>query len=439
VTQNVAGLQPCDRRRIKVLRHIVLFLALGVSLRADNWPQWRGPSLNGVSAEKSLPTRWSKTENVTWKLDLPAWSGSTPIVWGDRVFLSVAEDLRQQNGDNLFLWCIDRGKGTVLWRRPLGSGNHQEQKQNMSSPSPVTDGRRVWVMTGTGILKAFDFTGKELWARDIQRDYGRFGLNWGYGSSPLLHGDALFVQVLHGMRTRDPSYVLRIDANTGKTIWRIERPTPARFESPDAYTTPALLTYGSTTEIVITGGDVVTGHDPATGKELWRANGLNPYNDGSYRIVASPVVHGDLIVAPTRERPMLALKAGGRGDVTRSHVLWSFNYGPDVPTPVTDGTYVYVINDRGIMWCLDARSGKEIYGRQRLRPSTYSASPVLADGKIYVTNEDGLTSVVNAGPTFKVLAENDFDDYVLSSPAISDGQIFIRTAKFLYCLGKLSR
>ena len=424
-----------------ILRHIVVVVALSatVSLHAENWPQWRGPSLNGVSAERSLPIRWSKTENVTWKLDLPAWSGSTPIVWGDHVFLSVAEDLRQQNGDNLFLWCIDRGKGTVLWRRPLGSGNHQEQKQNMSSPSPVTDGRRVWVMTGTGILKAFDFTGKELWARDIQRDYGRFGLNWGYGSSPLLHGDALFVQVLHGMRTRDPSYVLRIDANTGKTIWRIERPTPARFESPDAYTTPALLTYGSTTEIVITGGDVVTGHDPATGKELWRANGLNPYNDGSHRIVASPVVHGDLIVAPTRERPMLALKAGGRGDVTRSHVLWSFNYGPDVPTPVTDGTYVYVINDRGIMWCLDARSGKEIYGRQRLRPSTYSASPVLADGKIYVTNEDGLTSVVNAGPTFKVVAENDFDDYVLSSPAISDGQIFIRTAKYLYCVGKLSR
>jgi outer membrane protein assembly factor BamB len=238
------------------------------------------------------------------------------------------------------------------------------------------------------------------------------------------------------MRTDDPSYLLRIDAASGKTLWRVERPTQARFESPDAYTTPALLKYGTTTEIVVTGGDAVTGHDPATGKELWRANGLNPYNDGSYRIVASPVVHGDLIVAPSRERPMLALKAGGRGDISRSHVLWSFNYGPDVPTPVTDGAYVYVVNDRGIMWCLDARSGKEIYGRQRLRPSTYSGSPVLADGKIYITNEDGLTSVVKAGPAFQVLAENDFDDYTLSSPAISEGQIFIRTSKYLYCIGK---
>jgi len=420
----------------KIVLISISLVALMAAPSAENWPQWRGPSLNGLSGEKNLPVRWSKTENVTWKLDLPAWSGSTPIVWGDRIFLNVAEDLRRRDGDNLFLWCVDRNKGTVLWKRPLGGGNHQERKQNMSTPSPVTDGAHVWAMTGTGIIKAFDFAGSEQWARVLQQEYGRFGLNWGYGSSPMLHGGALFVQVLHGMRTDDPSYLLRIDAATGKTIWRVERPTQARFESPDSYTTPALVRSGTTSEIVITGGDVVTGHDPATGKELWRANGLNPDNDGSYRIVASPVVHGDLIVAPSRERPMLVLKAGGRGDVTRSHLLWSFGNGPDVPTPVTDGTYLYVINDRGIMWCLDPKTGKEVYGRQRLRPSTYSGSPVLADGKIYITNEDGLTSVVKAGPSFAVLAENDFDDYTLSSPAISEGQIFIRTAKFLYCIGK---
>jgi outer membrane protein assembly factor BamB len=411
-------------------------VAASSALSAENWPQWRGPALNGLSAEKNLPVRWSPTENITWKLVLPAWSGSTPIVWGDRIFLNVAEDLRQRDGDNLFLWSIDRNNGSVVWKRSLGGGNHQERKQNMSTPSPVTDGERVWVMTGTGILKAFDFSGAEIWKRDIQKDYGRFGLNWGYGSSPLLYQDSLFVQVLHGMRTDDPSYVLRIDKATGKTLWRVERPTNARMESPDSYTTPALLKYGSATEIVITGGDVVTGHDLASGKELWRVNGLNPDNDPSYRIVASPVVHGELIIAPTRERPMLVLKAGGRGDVTKSHVLWSFGNGPDVPTPVTDGAYLYVINDRGIMWCLDPRTGKEIYGRQRLAPGTYSGSPVLADGKIYITNEDGVTSVVKAGPTFALLASNDFNDYTLSSPAISEGQIFIRTQKHLYCIGK---
>ena len=148
------------------------------------------------------------------------------------------------------------------------------------------------------------------------------------------------------------------------------------------------------------------------------------------------MVHGELIIAPTRERPMLVLKAGGRGDITKSHVLWSFGSGPDVPTPVTDGTYMYVVNDRGIMFCLDAKTGKEHYGRQRLRPGTYSGSPVLADGKIYITNEDGVTSVVKAGPAFEVLAENDFDDYTLSSPAVSEGQIFFRTRNFLYAIGK---
>ncbi len=401
----------------------------GGAARAENWPQWRGPLLNGISSETNLPVKWSTTENIAWKLPLPSWSGSTPIVWGDRIFLNVAEH------GNLYLWCVDRVKGVPLWKQLLGGGDHRERKQNMSTPSPVTDGTSVWVMTGTGILKAFDFSGKEIWTRDIQKDYGRFGLNWGYGSSPMLHEDSLFVQVVHGMKTDAPSYVLRISKASGRTIWRVERPSKAQYESPDSYTTPALLRYGSTVEIVITGGDVVTGHDWSTGKELWRADGLNPNNDGANRIVASPVVYSDLIIAPSRERPMLALKSGGRGDVTTSHLLWSFNNGPDVPTPVTDGTYVYVVNDRGILWCLDAKTGKEIYGRQRLRPSTYSGSFVLADGKLYITNEDGLTSVVRAGPKFEILAENNFDDYTLSSPAVSNGQIFIRTTGFLWAVG----
>jgi outer membrane protein assembly factor BamB len=403
---------------------------------AENWPQWRGPARNGISTEKNLPVKWTRTENVAWKLAMPALSGSTPVIWGDRIFLNVADALPDTGtAPTLHIWCVDRAKGTILWQRPLGGGNRMQRKQNQSTPSPVTDGTGVWVMTGTGILKAFDFDGQELWARDIQKDYGRFGHNWGYGSSPLLYGDSLFVEVLHGMRTDDPSYLLRIDKKTGKTVWRVERPTNARMESPDAYTTPALLQYGGTTEIVLTGGDVVTGHDPVTGKELWRADGLNPGNDPNYRIVASPVTLGDLIIAPTRERPLLVLKAGGRGDVTKSNLLWSFGNGPDVPTPVTDGKYLYVVNDRGIMFCLDARTGTEIYGRQRLRPGTYSASPVLADDKIYIINEDGVTSVLKAGPQFTVLAENEFDDYTLSSPAVSGGQIFFRTTRFLWAIG----
>jgi outer membrane protein assembly factor BamB len=179
----------------------------------------------------------------------------------------------------------------------------------------------------------------------------------------------------------------------------------------------------------------VTGHDPASGKELWRMDGLNPQNNPNYRIVASPIVHGGLVYAPTRERPLLAIKPGGRGDITSSHLAWSTDNGPDVPTPVTDGTYFYIVRDNGVMWCLDAKSGKTIYGPERLKPGTYSSSPVLADGRLYVSNEDGVTSVVKAGPKFELLAENALEDYILSSPAISDGQVFVRTAAYLWTIG----
>ena len=170
---------------------------------AQNWPQWRGPTLNGVSNEKNLPLRWTTEENIAWKLTMPSWSGSTPVIWRDRIFLNVADK------NDLYLWCVDRTKGEVVWKKQLGAGNVKMRKQNMSSPSPVTDGKSVYVLTGTGILKGFDFDGKELWGRDIQKDYGKFGLNWGYASSPLLYDNSLFIQVLHGMKTKEPSEVGR--------------------------------------------------------------------------------------------------------------------------------------------------------------------------------------------------------------------------------------
>jgi outer membrane protein assembly factor BamB len=416
--------------RTRALLVTIILATATAAVRAENWPQWRGPSLNGVSTEKNLPVEWSTEENVTWKLELPEWSGSTPIIWGDRIFLNVAA------GDGLYLWCVNRNTADPLWVRPLGSGNVKMRKQNMSSPSPVTDGKNVYVMTGTGSLKGYDFNGNQIWARDIQKDYGRFGLNWGYASSPLLFEDSLYVQVLHGMRTDDPSYILRIDKKTGKTLWRVERLTDAIRESPDSYSTPALLRYDGKTEIVITGGDCATGHDAATGKELWRLNGLNPRNDPYYRTIASPLVAGGLIYASSRVRPLVAIRTGGRGDITESHRVWSTNNGPDVPTPVTDGKYFYIVNDKGITWCLNANTGETIWGPERIEMGIYSSSPVLADGKIYITSEDGITTVMKAGPNFEILARNNLDDYSLSSVAISDGQLFLRTAQHLYCIGK---
>lgn len=424
-------------RRKLSLALVLTVLSCIVSLvvvSADNWPQWRGPNLNGVSNEKNLPVKWSQEENVTWKLPMTDRSGSTPIIWDNYIFLNVADGTK--TAGTLSFWVVDRTKGTILWKKPLGAGDHMMRKQNMSSPSPVTDGKNVWVLTGMGVLKAFDFKGNELWTRDIQKDYGKFGLNWGFASSPLLYEDALYLPVLHGMRTDDPSYLLKIDKKTGKTIWRVERPTPAITESPDAYITPALLKNGNSLEIILSGGDCVTGHDPATGKELWRAYGLNPQNIPFNRIVNSPIVFDGLIYAGSRGNPYMALRAGGRGDISESHVAWKFTNGPDVPTPVTDGKYFYLVRDNGTLFCLDAKTGKEIYGNQRLKPGTYSSSPVLADGRIYATNEEGFTIVVKAGPQFEILAENSLGDYCLSSPAISDGQIFLRTSGYLYCIGK---
>lgn len=413
-------------------RYVFLLIFLVPLVHAENWPQWRGPALNGTSPEKNLPVKWTATENIAWKLPVQSRSGATPIVWGDYLFLSTGE---ADFEGNLELWCVDRNKGTVLWKKPLGGGNERHRKGNNTSPSPVTDGKTVWAMTGTGVFKAFDFKGNELWSRNIQQEYGRFGQNWGYGSSPLLFEDSLYVQVLHGMHTSDPSYVLRVEAKTGKTLWRVERPSPATRESPDSYTTPAIFKDGKRTELIVTGGDVMTGHDLVSGKELWRGTGFNPTNRQDFRVIASPLVYGGVVYAPTRERPLLAFQLA-RGEGESPKQIFSFDHGPDVPTPVSDGKYFYSVNDRGVVYALDAKTGTEVYGGQRLRAATYSSSPTLADGKLYITDEDGVTSVVKAGPQFEVLAENPLEGYTLSTPAISDGQIFIRTDKFLYAIGQ---
>ena len=404
------------------------------SVGAENWPNWRGPSSNGVSGEKNLPVKWSDTENIAWKLAMPDRSGSTPVVWGEKIFLNVAEGTKTSGA--LSLWALDRTQGKVLWKRPLGGGDERRQKQNMSSPSPITDGQTVWIMTGTGILKAFDFEGRERWSRDIQKDYGAFGLNHGYASTPLLYQKTLFVPVLHGMKTDDPSYLLRIDAQTGRTIWRVERPTPAQVESPDSYVTPTLLSEKGKDLIVLSGGDCVTAHEPADGREVWRAYGLNPQNIPFNRIVNSPVIGDGMVFAGSRSNPYLAVRTGGRGDVSQSHVAWTTPNGPDVATPVTDGRYIYLVRENGTLFVHEMKTGAVVYGPQRLKPGTYTASPILADGKIYVTNEDGVTVVFRAGPTFELLAENQVDGYCLSTIAVSDGQLLVRTDKYLYCVGR---
>jgi len=410
---------------------VIAVLVLVPAILADNWPQWRGPDLNGVSREKNLPTRWGAEENIAWRLALPGLSAATPAIWEDRIFLNVAD------GEDMYLWCVDKKQGTMLWKKLLRGKIIQINKHNPSSPSPVTDGKNVYVLNAYGALRSFDFAGNEVWARELWKDYGRFGLRFGYASSPLLFEDSLYIQVLQVTQKNDPSYLLRIDKKTGKTLWKADIPMTQGFKAAEGYSTPTILKQGNRVELIVNGSDQVTGHDLSTGQELWRVAGLVTEKEPS-RQASSPIVADGVIYAPSAGRPLLALRAGGRGNLGESHRLWSLRNGPDIPSPVTDGKYFYIVDDKGIMRCLDAKSGQEIWGPQRLKPGEYSASPVLADGKIYITNEEGLTSVVKAGPKFELLAENSLNDVCLSSPAISDGQIFIRTAQHLYCIGKRS-
>jgi len=449
-----------------------LFVATEIRAADQNWPQWRGPAQNGVSAAANLPAEWNGEAgtNIIWKTALPAWSGATPIVWEDRVFImspSAAPPQAEENqeeaqddqgrgrgnfrgrgrgggrnpgGNDILLLCISRAEGSIIWEQKIDDGNALHMKGNHASPSPVTDGANIWVVTGNGGVASLDFEGNFIWRKNLEEMYGDFGLNWGYASSPLLYEDKLIVEVLHGHRTDDPSYIVAFNKATGDVIWKVERPTDAPAESPDAYTTPVVLDVDGEKQIVITGGDYITGHDPATGAELWRVAGLNPRRAPNYRIVASPIAMDGMIYAPTRVRPLLALRANGADtESDNPEVAWTWDEqgSPDVPTPICDGTHFYMVDDKGLATCIDAKSGETIWGPERTVSGTVSGSPVLADGKIYFTTEDAFTVVLAAGPEFRIIATNELDgSYTLSSPTCVGEQIFIRTGEYLYCIGK---
>ena len=431
-----------------------------------NWPTWRGPHGDGTTTTaRNLADTWGPDQNIKWKQEMPAWSGSSPMIWGDKIFLNSpskeaaepaagaaaagrrggggrpgrAPAVTGPGGQEILLLCLSRATGEEIWRKQYDRGNQIQMKHNASSPTPVTDGKLVWVVSGNGVIACFDFEGKEKWKFNIVEKYGRIGTNYGYGSSPLLLDGRLYVQVLHGMKTDDPSYVFALNAATGEPLWKVERPTDAISETPDAYTTPAVLEIGGRKEVVISGGGYITGHNTENGAELWRSGGLNPDNARNYRVISSPVVRDGMIFAPTRQTPLLALKAGGKGDITNSHVAWTWTgrAAPDVPTPVSDGQYFYMADDAGMISCLDAKTGKVIYGPQDTGIGRVSSSPILADGKIYLISETAETAVIQAGPEYKLIAKNTLDGtYTLSTPAFVDNEIFVRTATHLYCIRK---
>jgi outer membrane protein assembly factor BamB len=414
--------------------------------QAENWPQWRGPSFNGATTEKNLPTTWSKTENVLWSVTLPGLSGATPIIWDDKVFIASADAQK-----NLVLICYNRKDGKLLWQQEVGVGDRStDQGNNMASCSPVTDGKMVWAMFGTGDLAAFDFSGKKLWTRNIGQDFGKIANMWLYGSSPLLYEGRLYVQVLQRNPPTYPhalddkadreSFLLCLDPKTGKDLWRHVRKTEALAESMESYATPLPYEGKSRKEIIIVGGDCVTGHDPKTGEEFWRCGSLNAKNSQWWRIVTSPVASPGFIYAcaPKRE-PMIAIKEGGKGTVTDTHIAWRLESNtPDVCTPLYYQGKLFVLDgDKKVLTCLDPKTGEKKWSGDLEVREVFKASPTGADGKIYCLSERGTAVVLDAGNEFKILSTIPMGEGPSrSSIAASHGNLFVRLAGTLYCIGK---
>lgn len=417
------------------------------NLRAENWGHWRGPEFNGSTTETGLPETWSKTEGVAWVTPLPGYSGATPVVWGDSVFVSSPDKER-----NLTLMCLDRKDGKVRWQKIVSAGDREKGRNNMASPSPVTDGKSVFVIYGTGDLAAFDYAGHELWKRNLAKEYGRFSINWIYGASPLLYNGKLYVEVLQrnpvppgytsaidGRPDRE-SFLLCLDPKTGRNIWRHIRPTDALDESQESYASPIPCAGKSGPEIIMVGGDCTTANDAKTGDELWRCGGLNAHNNSTFRMVPSPVVADGMIIAcaPKRE-PVFGIRDGGKGLVTDTRIAWSFQEFPsDCVTPLYYKGKLFVLDgDKQMMTCLDPKTGAKKWDGSMGTREIFRSSPTGADGKIYCISERGTVVVLSAGDEFKILATIPMgEEPVRASIAAADGHLFIRTAQNLYCIGK---
>lgn len=433
-----------------------------LSVSAENWSNWRGPLHNGASPEKGLPEKFSKTENVKWAVALPGASAATPVIWGDKVFVTAAD----KNAGKQYALCLDRKTGKELWRSEIGDFVSDGQGSNSCSPSPVTDGKLVVFFFGTGDLVAFDFAGKKLWDRNI----GPFAFLWTFSTSPLLHEGRLIMQVLQrdtavsgrGKPTGNESFVLSLDPATGKDQWRQVRPSNAKSESLEAFSTPVPFTHNGRKEFIIVGGDCITGHEPATGKELWRWGTWNPTQIGHWRLVPSPTVGAGVILAcGPKGAPVYAVKAGGTGNLSNQSLAWQSHVQntedaaaaapspnekeltTDVPTPLFYEGKFYVLNGtKKKLLCVNPADGKVIWSGDLGGKSVFQCSPTAADGKIYMMNFDGDVSVVQAGGTeFKLLHAANFKDEgdstrLRSSVAISQGNLYVRTGTKLFCLGK---
>lgn len=417
----------------RVLFACSLALVAAGAAAADNWPQWRGPTLDGVSKETGLPTEWGESKNVAWTLKLPGRGGSTPAIWGDRLFLTSEDD------KDIVLMCVGTG-GKELWKRKLGpvtgKARFMGAEGDNASPSPSTDGKNVHAFAGTGDVACFDFDGKEVWRFNVRERYGKYEAQHGLHNTPLLDGDRLYMQYF----LPKTAYVIALDKANGKDVWKVERKSDGTGENLDSYASPVIWRKGKDGYLITHGNDYAIAHRLDDGSEIWRVGGLNPKDNyrGDLRFVASPLATPDLIVIPSaKKHGVVGLKPDAEGLVMpgSKHELWRLkNNTPDVPSPLLYDGLVYLCREDGILVCLDAKSGKEQYN-ERVHGSKFRASPVAADGRVYLTAHDGIVTVVKAGPKFEQVVENKLPDTFTASPAISGGRIYLRGWKTLYAIG----
>jgi outer membrane protein assembly factor BamB len=432
-----------------LLLTMVLIVAIDAVLAQNsNWAQWRGNEGSGISAETNLPTEWSDSKNIKWKTEITGRGHSSPIVWGNRVFLTTsiegpvvpgAEAVRHVHkgqeykhpdsvgADHAYtmkLLCLDVESGKLLWQKTVYEGrvyDNRHRKNTYASATPVTDGKYVYFSFEAEGLYCYDFNGKQIW-KTTPGKIAKGGM--GPGTSPVLYENLVILQC--DQEYGEGSFIAAINKTNGKEVWRV-----ARIHRR-SWATPLLVKTAERTELVTSGAESVISYDPATGKELWRAPGVisNP--------IPSPVTGQGMVFvsAGSQDKRAYAIKLGANGDLTNTpNVVWSYDKGTAyTPSPILYGEYLYLMTDAGLITCIEPKTGKVIYQARLPVPAKFTASPVAFEGKIMIVSEDGDSFIIKAGQKPDVLYVNSLGEPIYASPAISNGKIFLRGEKNLYCI-----
>ena len=420
---------------------IVVSVLLCSAVFARDWPQWRGPFLNGSTDEKNLPGDLSRKENIAWVIPLPGPASATPVISGGKVFISSTA----AGTSDLLGICLDAKNGKELWRKKMAKAERKFRKNNLASPSPVTDGKNVYFLYGSGELVGVDFDGNILWSRNLEREYGTLDLLFGYSASPLFYDGKLYIAVQRRNNIENgkrlDSFLLAIDPKNGKNIWKQERKTDAVGEALEAYSTPVFFENNGHPEIGVAGSDYITGHDPQSGRELWRF-GFNPSKQTKWNTVPTAVTGDGIIYAAVgRGKQIIALRTGKTGLLTDEHVAWTFKGPvPDASTPLYYKGNIYVLDGKRtrILTCLDAKSGQQKWQGKLRGNGPWRASLTASDDKLYCISQAGDVVVLAANDKqFKIISQIELNEKPSNaSIAIADGRLFIRTAKNLFCMGK---